>query len=214
MDSPRRRWGEAQKRRIVAESAAMKILMRVRSFVPASALRVLGPHEAGSSNSEFFDREGVSLVRDVLAFVLLLTHLGTPGPSEWHAEPDPDTVRGDFAPQRWVDRLLEQARGSGARPGLNALALTAWALDGPLEQTIEMGEPWLWEALARALRPLWVERSDEGVSTRPGEIPSFLIPSMIFRCLSSLERVHVPRFAHAFHPLGPHLSEASGGGCD
>ena len=45
---------------------------------------------------------------------------------------------------------------------------------------------------------------------------SFLSHSLddLSRCFSSLERVHVPRFPHALHPLGPHLSQASGGGCD
>ena len=39
-------------------SAARRILLRMSSFLPNSALRVMGPHERSGGNSEFFDQEG------------------------------------------------------------------------------------------------------------------------------------------------------------
>ena len=159
MAGPRWRLDELAAGRVL--SAAMKILMRVRSFVPTSALRVLGPHAVESSNSEFFDREGVALFHDVLAFVLLLIHPSTPVPCEWLCEPESDEISDAFAPRRWVDQLLARARGSGARRGPNAVALAVWALDGPLAQVADSGAYWLWEELARAALPVWGDRSDE-----------------------------------------------------
>ena len=53
-------------------SAAVKILFRLRGFVLSSPLRVLGPHEPDTANSEFFDREGCQLLRDVVAFILIV----------------------------------------------------------------------------------------------------------------------------------------------
>ena len=125
MSSPRRRLDDdLVARRWV--SAATKILQCVRAFAPASPLRVLGPHEVGSANSEFFAREGTTLLVDVLAFVLMLTDLRTPDPLEWGFEP---------AVSKWVEALLERARGAAGERGPNALALAAWALAGPLVQT-------------------------------------------------------------------------------
>ena len=76
-------------------TVATSIMLRMRGFSPASPLRVLGPHEPGSSNSDFFDREGCSLLRDVLAFVLMLLDPDAPPVSEWlsngGAEPDSST---------------------------------------------------------------------------------------------------------------------------
>ena len=105
-------------------TAATRILCRAASFVPTSPARVLMDHERGSSNAEFFDREGTSLALAVLAFVLLLTSGALPEPHAW--------LEADVEAFSWVDDLIERARGRPGERGPNALALTAWALDGPL----------------------------------------------------------------------------------
>ena len=105
-------------------TAATRILCRAASFVPTSPARVLMDHERGSENGEFFDREGTSLALAVLAFVLLLTSRALPEPQVW--------LEADVEAFSWVDDLLERARGRAGERGPNALALTAWALDGPL----------------------------------------------------------------------------------
>ena len=53
--------------------AAVKILCRVASFARSNPAHVLMDHEATSSNSEFFNREGTALAATVLAFILLVT---------------------------------------------------------------------------------------------------------------------------------------------
>ena len=105
-------------------TAATRILCRAASFVPTSPARVLMDHERGSSNAEFFDREGASLALAVLAFVLLLSSRALPEPQVW--------LEADVEAFSWVDDLIERARGRAGERGPNALALTAWALDGPL----------------------------------------------------------------------------------
>ena len=105
-------------------SAAMRIACRAASFVPTSPARVLMDHERGSSNAEFFDREGASLALAVLALVLALTSGALPEPEAW--------LGGDAESLAWVEDLLERARGRAGERGPNALALTSWALDGPL----------------------------------------------------------------------------------
>ena len=105
-------------------SAATRILCRAASFVPTSPARVLMDHQMGSSNAEFFDREGTSLALAVLAFVLLLTSRALPEPQLW--------LEADVEAFSWVDDLIERAGGRSGERGPNALALTAWALDGPL----------------------------------------------------------------------------------
>lgn len=69
------------------------IMLRMRGFALSSPLRVLGPHVAGSSNSEFFDREGCALLRDVIASILLLFDPDAPPVSEWLSggRPESDT---------------------------------------------------------------------------------------------------------------------------
>ena len=105
-------------------TAATRILCRAASFVPTSPARVLMDHERGSSNAEFFDREGTSLALAVLAFVLLLTSRALPEPQVW--------LEADVEAFSWVDDLLERAGGRAGERGPNALALAGWALDGPL----------------------------------------------------------------------------------
>ena len=105
-------------------TAATRILCRAASFVPTSPARVLMDHERGSSNAEFFDREGTSLALAVLAFVLLLTSRALPEPQVW--------LEADVEAFSWVDDLIERAGGRAGERGPNALALAGWALDGPL----------------------------------------------------------------------------------
>ena len=66
---------------------------------------MLMDHERGSSNAEFFDREGTSLALAVLALVLLLTSDALPEPQVW--------LEGDVEAFSWVDDLIERARGAG-----------------------------------------------------------------------------------------------------
>ena len=105
-------------------TAATRILCRAASFVPTSPAHVLMDHERGSSNPEFFGRESTSLALAVLAFVLLLTSRAFPEPQV--------RLEADVEAFSWVDNLIERAGGRAGGRGLNALALTAWAVDGPL----------------------------------------------------------------------------------
>ena len=148
-------------------TAASKILLRVRSFLPSSALRVLGPHEVGGSNSEFFDREGVALLLDVLAFLLLLLDARTPPPEEWLGD-DP------FAPPRlWVESFLERAGGGAGERGPNVVALAAWALAGPLVAVSQSpSESCLVGDLASAALAAW--------ETEPGEALDLLVRASIY----------------------------------
>ena len=106
------------------QSAAVKILCRVASFVRSSPARVLMDHMPGSDNDEFFAREGTSLAVAVLAFVLIVTSPDMDPPECWLEE--------DVGAYLWVDELLSRARGTADERGPNALALAGWVLDGPL----------------------------------------------------------------------------------
>ena len=105
-------------------AAATKIMLRVVSFVPSSPARVLIDHQEASLNAEFFAREGTSLLLTVLAFVLMVTQRDAPPPEDWLA--------GESAAFLWVRALLERANGGSGLRGPNALALAAYALQGPL----------------------------------------------------------------------------------
>ena len=106
------------------QSAALRILCRVASFVRSSPARVLMDHMPGSDNDEFFAREGTSLALAVLTFVLIATSPDAGPPEQWLAD--------DVEAYLWVDELLARARGTPHERGPNALALAAWALQGPL----------------------------------------------------------------------------------
>ena len=106
-------------------SAARRILCRVASFVPSSPAKVLVRYEpGGTSNKDFFDREGTALALTILAFVLMLIHPRTPAPELW--------LQRDEEASAWVHALLSRARGLGDERGPNVMALAAWALEGPL----------------------------------------------------------------------------------
>lgn len=148
-------------------SAATRILVRAASLVPSSPARVLMDHETSDGNAEFFDREGTSLSLAVLAFVLLLTSDDLPSPESWLGD--------DVEAFSWVDDLLGRAKGCTGERGPNALALTAWALDGPLlladdssgiicseDGSEQMERVWLFGRIAEAVAPLVGGASGEG----------------------------------------------------
>ena len=161
-------------------TAASQILLRVRSFLPASPLRVLGPHEVGNANNEFFDREGVSLLLDVLAFLLLLLDTRTPPTQEWLGD-DP------FAPPRlWVDSFLERARARDAagERGPNVVALASWALAGPLVAVCpNPSESCLFGDIATAALAVW--------GAEPGEALDLLVRACTYwPCSAAIDRQH------------------------
>ena len=161
-------------------TAASQILLRVRSFLPASPLRVLGPHEVGNANNEFFDREGVSLLLDVLAFLLLLLDTRTPPTQEWLGD-DP------FAPPRlWVDSFLERARARDAagERGPNVVALASWALAGPLVAVSQsQSESCLFGDIATAALAV--------LGPEPGEALDLLVRACTYwPCSAAIDRQH------------------------
>ena len=103
-------------------SAATRIVLRVLGFDPTLPTRVLADHqapEAGSTNAEYFDRDGSALLVTVLAFVLMMIDRELPPLDEWCHE---------FA-RGWMQGLLDRAHGGPGRRGHNALALAAYVLD-------------------------------------------------------------------------------------
>ena len=100
--------------------AAVRILHRVASFSPANPAHVLEPHEVGSSNAEFFNREGCELLITVLVLIAVVTAPQTPEPDQWLCH--------DCEARRWVERLRDEARGTSGLRGPNVLALSAWVL--------------------------------------------------------------------------------------
>ena len=152
-------------------SAAVRILLRVASFVPSSPVRVLGAHPVGDSNNEFFDREGTALLLTVLAVVLMVIHPDTPVPAGGPfdvsgAEADPEALR-------WVKELRARSKPREGR-GPNALTLAAWVLDSPALQsagsdgTVSLGpdssasQEWLFARVARLARAAWTDGPGEG----------------------------------------------------
>ena len=145
--------------------AATRVLLRVHSLLPATPARVLVEHTAGDGNQAFFDREGVELLRMVLAFVLMLTGERAPAPEEW--------AGGEVA--AWVRALAARARGEVGGRGANVLALAAWALTGPLTAPVpddhtvsipaDASPPprgWLFARAARYARAVWGRTPGEG----------------------------------------------------
>ena len=152
--------------------AATKIMLRVLSFIPTSPARVLIDHQEASLNAEFFAREGTSLLLTVLAFVLMLTQRDAPPPEDWLA--------GESAACLWVRALLERANGGSGLRGPNALALAAYALQGPLveppkaqpasvfddnpfdDNPVAQAEEWLFARIARGALKVWGKAPGEG----------------------------------------------------
>ena len=139
------------------QTAAVRILLRSASFVPSSLLRVLGPHKVSEGNSEFFNQEGAALLRDVLAFILMLTAADAPPLHQW-------IDKNDEASLQWVSRLRVRAHGHDGKRGPNALALCAWAIsESPLARPMYSGEEWwLFERLAQQAMPKWGATPGEG----------------------------------------------------
>ena len=153
-------------------AAATRIMLRAVSFVPTSPARVLIDHQQDSLNAEFFAREGTSLLLTVLAFVLMLTKPDAPPPEDWLA--------GDSRALPWVRALLERANGGSDLRGPNALALAAYALQGPLveppkaqpasvfddnpfdDNPVAQAEEWLFARIARGARKVWGKAPGEG----------------------------------------------------
>ena len=107
-------------------SAATRMLLRVHGFIPSSPLYTLAARPAPpTSRDAFFDHQGTQLARDVLALVLAIVHPGAPDPDTWLDDADEEA-------HAWVEALCARALGSAGARGPNALALTAWALDGAL----------------------------------------------------------------------------------
>ena len=145
--------------------AATRVLLRVHSLIPATPARVLVEHTVSDGNQAFFDREGVELLRMVLAFVLMLTDGRAPAPESWAA--------GEVA--AWVRALVARARGEVGGRGANVLALAAWALTGPLTAPVpddhtvsipaEASPPprgWPFARAARYARAVWGRTPGEG----------------------------------------------------
>ena len=150
-------------------NAATRVLLRVHSLIPATPARVLVEHTVGSGNQEFFEREGVELLRTVLAFVLMLTDGRAPAPESWlDPEAEADVVA-------WVRALAARARGEVDGRGANVLALAAWALTGrltalvPEHRTVSLpadeesaSREWLFARAARRARVVWGDAPGEG----------------------------------------------------
>ena len=74
-------------------------MRRVLAFEPGLPTRVLADHRSPpvTTNAEFFDREGTSLLTVVFAFVLMITDRRAPPPEQWCADAE--------AAARWVRGL-------------------------------------------------------------------------------------------------------------
>lgn len=152
--------------------AATRIALRVAAFVPASPMRTLRATEPPPGVDPFFAQEGAALACAVLALVLMLTAPDAPAPGTWLA--------GDPGGRAWVEALLARAAGTAQARGPNAVALTAWALAGPLLAPVPASAPtlsylpdgtvcsgaasrWLFARIARAsLERTGPALSDEG----------------------------------------------------
>ena len=167
-------------------SAARRILLRMSSFLPNSALRVMGPHERSGGNSEFFDQEGTRFLTDVLAFILMVTAPAAPLPDDWLKNvetPFEDTIDPDLPEQslddvdpvrKWGRELHARARASANHArGPNIIALCRWALEGPLVMVREQffvsnsynGSPtatWFFAEVATRVEWVWRSLSAEG----------------------------------------------------
>ena len=167
-------------------SAATRILRRMSSFLPNSALRVMGPHERTGGNSEFFDQESTRFLTDVLAFILMVTAPAAPLPDDWLKNvetPLEDTINPDLPEQslddvdperKWVRELHARARASANHArGPNIIALCRWALEGPLVMVREQiwyssydrsssSTTWFFAEVATRVELVWRSLSAEG----------------------------------------------------
>ena len=115
-------------------SAAVRILHRLASFSPANPAHVLEPHEVGSSNAEFFNREGCELLITVLVLIAVVTAPQAPAPEEWLCH--------DGEARRWAERLRGEAEGASGLRGPNVFALAAWVLgDAVMHRSQEVVVP-------------------------------------------------------------------------
>ena len=145
-------------------TAAMRIVRRVLSFEPSLPTRVLADHEhpTSTTNAEFFDREGASLLIVVVAFVLMVIDRRAPPPEQWCTGLE-DTCR-------WVRGLLDRAHGRAGARGHNALALAAYVFDSALavggpafdpDPAADIDVPaWRFGTVVRAAASVW--RNGEG----------------------------------------------------
>ena len=115
-------------------SVAVRILHRLATFSPANPAHVLEPHEVGSSNAEFFNREGCELLITVLVLIAVVTAPQASEPDEWLCH--------DREARRWVERLRGEAGGASGLRGPNVLALAAWVLgDAVMHRSQEVVVP-------------------------------------------------------------------------
>ena len=166
-------------------SAARRILLRMSSFVPGCALRVMRPHQRAGGHAEFFDQEGTRFLSDVLAFILMLTAPAAPPPDDWldrFETPLDDTIDPDLPEQspddvdpvrQWVRELHARAGASGNHArGPNIIALCRWALEGPLVMVRERSgsnsgdraptTTWFFADVAARAEVVWRSLSEEG----------------------------------------------------
>ena len=212
-------------------AAATKILLRVVSFVPSSPARVLIDHQQDTLNGEFFAREGTEFLLTVLALVLMVTQRDAPPPEDWLA--------GDSGACLWVRALLDRANGGSGMRGPNALALAAYALQGPLveppkaqlgsvfddnpfdDSPVAQTEEWLFARIARRARKVWKAAEGRDVLDR---VLSYWAPMVPIRpqfvgVLSSA-RAACSGFAepHVAHTLyfgcEPGFRDVDGAACD
>ena len=211
--------------------AATKIVLRAVSFVPTSPARVLIDHQQDTLNGEFFAREGTEFLLTVLALVLMLTHRDAPPPEDWLA--------GDSKAFLWVRALLERSNGGPDARGPNALALAAYALQGPLveppkampvfddnpfdDDALPQAEEWLFARIARGAQNVWGRAAGEGGDViervlsywtpMVGVRPQFVgVLSSARAACSDFAEPHVAR--SVYFGCEPGAPAAGTGGCD
>ena len=214
-------------------AAATKIMLRVVSFVPSSPARVLIDHQQDTLNGEFFAREGTEFLLTVLALVLMVTKPGAPPPEDWLA--------GDSRACLWVRALLDRANGGSNLRGPNALALAAYALQGPLveppkakpplvfddnpfdDSPVAQAEEWLFARIAGGALKVWGRAPGEGGDViervlsywtpMVGVRPQFVgVLSSARAACSDFAESHVARTL--YFGCEPGARDVGGGGCN
>ena len=143
-------------------AVAQRILLRTLSFEPHLPTRVMLDHRAPdyTTNAEFWDREGTSLLLTVVAFVLMLIDRRAAPPEDWLADAEPEC--------RWVRALFARAAGGAGERGDNVLALAAWVLDSAFAvHSVRDGSSpfgdmvdFRFGRVARAARDLWIAKGE------------------------------------------------------